>query len=246
LDGLTDTLPVVFYDQLGCGGSDWPEDESLWTIERFREEVQQLRAALGIEKMHLLGHSWGSLLAVEYYLAYPDFVQSLILASPCLSTARWIEDASELIKDLPEATRKAIYLHQAAGTTQSEEYAAAAKEYERRYLCRLEPLPRPMLESKANTNETIYTTMWGPSEFHLTGTLKGYDCTDRLQEVSCPVLFTCGRYDEATPSATNWYSSFIPNSQVVVFEESAHMAHLEQTGAYLRSVRSFLKHFERY
>lgn len=244
LDGLADTLPVVFYDQLGCGNSDWPADERLWTIKRFRDELRQIQETLGIEKMHLFGHSWGSILAVEYYLAYPDFVKSIVLASPCLNTARWTEDAAELIELLPEATRKSIYSHQADGTTQSEEYILAVREYERRYLCRLEPPPQPMLESKANTNDLIYTTMWGPSEFFPTGTLKDYDCTGRLHKVSCPVLFTCGRYDEATPSATQWYSSLVPNSKIAIFEQSAHMAHLEETGAYLGAVGNFLKHIE--
>jgi proline iminopeptidase len=244
LEELANTRPVIFYDQLGSGRSDWPEDTRLWRVERFREELEHLRKAVGVEQMHLLGHSWGSLLAVEYYLACPNFVQSMILASPCLSTTHWIADASELIKQLPEQTRNAIEFHQSNGTTNSEEYTAAAREYERRFLLRLEPTPAPVLESKANTNDLIYSTMWGPSEFHITGTLQGYDCTTRLPELACPVLLTCGEYDEATPSTTHWYSSLIPNAKVIVFEKSAHMSHLEETDAYLKAVQQFLNPFD--
>jgi len=240
LEKLAMDRPVIVYDQLGCGKSDRPNDPSLWVVDRFREEVHQLQTVLGLGKVHLLGHSWGGLLAVEHTLAFPDTVLSMILASPCLSSSRWMADASRLIKLLPENIRDTIYTHQASGSTQSEEYLLAKKEFERRYLCKLDPLPLPMLESKANLNGVIYEMMWGPSEFFLTGTLKGYDCTNRLPELSCPVLFTCGRNDEATPQTITWYSSFIAKSEVIVFEHSAHMAHLEETESYLKTVQDYL------
>lgn len=240
LEELSDARPVVFYDQLGCGRSDRPDSSNLWEIGRFRDELHQLRTTLGLDKVHVFGHSWGTILAVEYALAYPEIVQSLILASPCLSTMRWIADALSLIKLLPEHMQRVIEKHSPSEMVQSEEYSQAVKEYERRHLCRLDPLPLPMQESKANTNESIYMAMWGSNEFSLTGSLKGYDCTKRLRELSCPVLLTCGRHDEATPQATSWYGSLISRSEVVVFEYSAHMPHLEEPESYLNVMRNFL------
>ena len=163
LENLATDRPVIFYDQLGCGKSDRPNDSKLWGVNRFREEVHELLRALGLEQVHLLGHSWGSILAVEYALAGRNAIQSMILGGPCLSVTRWIADASELISLLPHDIRQTIYWHQSNGTTQSEEYLLATEEFERRYLCRLDPLPLPMLESKANMNRSIYNTMWGPS-----------------------------------------------------------------------------------
>jgi proline iminopeptidase len=240
LEALADTRAVIFYDQLGCGKSDWPDNPRLWTVERFQAEVEELRAALGLEKFHVLGHSWGSILAVEYSLAHPHAVRSLVLASPCLSAPRWAEDASLLIEQLPDHVKSPIYLHQANGTVDSEEYAVASREYDQRYVCRVQPYPAPMRESRASMNSSIYADLWGPSEFFLTGTLKSYDCTGRLCELPCPVLFTCGQYDEATPGTTNWYSSLVPHSDVVVFENSAHMPHLEETGRYIEVLRKYL------
>src|SRR3990167_7411094 len=96
LEALSDDRPIIFYDQLGAGNSDRPEDDSLWTLNRYIDEVEAVRAALNIENFHLFGHSWGSLLAAEYALREPRRVQSLFLSSPLLSVQRWLTDTNEL------------------------------------------------------------------------------------------------------------------------------------------------------
>lgn len=244
LEDLGLDRPIIFYDQLGCGKSDRPDDTKLWTIDRFRDEVSTLLRALSLKRVHILGHSWGGILAVEYTLAFPLITQSLILASPCLSTKRWIADTSFLINLMPGDIRNSIYAHQADGTIESKEYLFAVHEYEQRYVCRVRPEPTLLQESKKNMNESIYLYMWGPTEFFITGTLRDYDCTRRLPEISCQVLFTCGRYDEVTPQTTAWYSGLIPHSKTIVFEHSAHMAHLEETESYLNAVQRFLQSIE--
>ncbi len=244
LEQLADERPVIFYDQLGCGRSDRPTDQSLWTIERFVEELVQVRAALGLERVHILGHSWGTMLAADYMLTRPSGVLSLILASPALSTTRWLEDANALRAALPNATQDILHRHEEAGTTDSEEYAAATMEFYKQYLCRLDPWPAELKEAFANFGENVYTTMWGPSEFYSTGNLRNYDRTNRLNEISVPTLFTCGRYDEATPEATAWYQSLLPGSKLAVFEKSAHMTMLEEPELYAQVVRDFLRQVE--
>lgn len=244
LAGLADKRPVIFYDQLGCGKSDRPDDVSLWRIERFVDELSQVRQALELEQVHLLGQSWGTMLATDYMLMKPTGVVSLILASPCLNIPRMIPEVQRLLEALPLEVQAIIHKHEAAGTTDSEEYQQAAGEFYARHLCRILPPPEPMLRAVAGMGQAVYGTMWGPSEFSCTGTLKDYDRTDRLHEISVPTLFTCGRYDECTPEATTWFHQLIPHSEMVVFEQSAHMGQLEETEAYLQVIRNFLKQVE--
>lgn len=241
LAGLADERPVVFYDQLGCGKSDRPDDVSLWRMERFVEELSQVRRVLGLEQVHLLGQSWGTMLATDYMLTQPTGVVSLILASPCLDIPH---EAQRLLENLPPDVQAIIHQHEAAGTTDAEEYQQAVDEWSARHLCRILPLPEPLQRAVAGMGKAVYGTMWGLSELRCTGTLKDYDRTDRLDEISVPTLFTCGRYDACTPEATTWFHQLIPHSEMVVFEHSAHMAQLEETTAYLQVIRNFLQRVE--
>lgn len=241
---LANERPVVFYDQLGCGNSDQPDDNSLWRIERFVEELGQVRAALGLERVHLLGQSWGTILATDYALTRPAGLTSLIMADPSLSMPRWMADTAVLRAALPDEVQEILDRHETAGTTTSEEYEAATMVFNRRHLCRLDPWPDPLMRTMTRLNQSVYNYMCGPSEFFITGTLKDYDRTERLQEILIPTLFLCGRYDEATPEATEWYHSLLPASVLVIFEQSSHMPHLEEPEHYLQVVRNFLKRVE--
>src|SRR5579859_5709198 len=239
LEQLADERPVIFYDQLGCGESDRPNDRALWRVDRFVRELAQVRQALGLERMHLFGHSWGAMLAVDYLLSGAS-AASLILASPALSIPRWMEDAARLRKTLPCDVQATLQHHEAAGTTETLRYRDATMQYYHRYLCRLDPWPEPMNRSHEASSGAVYREMWGPSEFYATGNLINYDRTGRLSEVAAPTLYTCGRYDEATPEATGWYRSLTPTAELLVFERSAHMPHLEEPHAYLAALRDFL------
>ena len=240
LEALADTRPVVFYDQLGCGRSDRPWDPRLWTVDRSVRELQAVREALGLTRMHLLGQSWGTMLATEYMLGRPDGIVSLILASPCISIRRWTEDAERLKQDLPEEVQRTIEEHERMRSTSCPEYAAAMLAYYRRHVCRMEPWPLELEKAFAGAGQQVYEVMWGPSEFTATGRLRTFDRSDRLHEIDTPALFTCGRYDEATPETVAWYQSLLRGSELVVFEQSAHLAHLEEREQYEAVVRDFL------
>jgi proline iminopeptidase len=239
LEELADERPVIFYDQLGCGQSDRPDNLALWRIDRFVREVAQVRRALDLDRMHLFGHSWGSMLAVDYLLSGAS-VTSLILASPALSIPRWMEDAAQLRKTLPADVQETLAHHEAAGTTNTLRYRAATMQYYHRYMCRMDPWPEPMNRSHEASSGVVYREMWGPSEFCSTGNLMNYDRTGRLCEIAVPTLYTCGRFDEATPEATALYCSLTPAAEMLTFERSAHMPHLEETEVYLAALRSFL------
>ncbi|MDD5771724.1 MAG: proline iminopeptidase-family hydrolase [Candidatus Omnitrophica bacterium] len=246
LNGLAAERPVIFYDQLGCGNSDRPKDVSLWTIGHFTQELDTVRRELGLEKLHILGQSWGTMLAVDYMLAKkPAGIMSLVLSSPCLSTSRWHDDCRRLISEMEANDRDAIMESEARWNFDSDGYKKAIKDFYGRHLCRLSSWPDCITKTFENMGNDVYEHMWGPSEFTITGTLKGYERAGELKEITVPALFTCGRYDEATPASTEYYHKMMPGSELVVFEDASHMHHVEKTDLYLRTVESFIRRFDR-
>ena len=244
LAGLAESRAVIFYDQLGCGRSDQPDDPSLWRIERFVREVDTVRAALGLDRVHILGQSWGGWLAIEYMLSAPKGVEGLVLASTSASIPQFVDEAWRLIGELPDAIAETIRRHEAAGEYDHPEFVAAVEAFYKRHLCRLDPWPDALKRSDKNVEagggHTVYNTINGPTEFTVIGNLKDWDRIDRLGEITVPTLITVGRHDEITPACAETIHRGIAGSRVMVFENSAHCAHLEETEAYLATVGAFL------
>jgi len=241
LEALAESRPVVFYDQLGCGNSDMPDDASLWTVERFAEELSVLRKALGLEKVHIMGHSWGTILAVEHVKAFPAGVKSLVLSSPCMSAALFARDCRALVAKLPGYVRDIIYEAEKNGKFETRQYCFANDQYFRRHVCRIYPWPDCLKRSMKKFGYAVYSHMCGPSEFTATGVLKDFDNTAALADIRIPVLFTCGEFDEVTPETTKHYQGLLPGSEMIVFDNASHKHHLEQSEKYCRAVDAFLK-----
>jgi proline iminopeptidase len=184
------------------------------------------------------------MLATEWALRRPAGLVGLLLASPCISIPRWIEDAGRYKAQLPPEVIATIDRHEAAGHTGCPEYQAAMLVYYRRHVCRLDPWPDELERAYAGHGAAVYETMWGPSEFTITGRLREFDRSARLCELGVPTLFTCGRHDEATPETVAWYRDLLPGSELAVFEESAHLAHLEERARYNETVSTFLRRAE--
>jgi proline iminopeptidase len=244
LAALAAERPVIFYDQLGAGKSDHPDDLRLWHNDRFVAELAALIDDLNYPRIHLLGQSWGTIFATEYALAHPERLRSLVLANPVLSLPRYAAAAAALRAELPADMQATLNRHEAAGTTDSEEYQTAGMAFNQRHVCRLDPWPDALMRSFAQLNQTIYETMSGPSEFSITGIHKDYDITDRLPELRLPTLFLCGRYDETRPEDTAWYASLVPEAELVIFEHSSHVPHLEEPERYMEVLRDFLQRAE--
>jgi L-proline amide hydrolase len=247
LEELADSgRPIIFYDQLGCGNSDQPNDPSLWSVELFLGELATVRQELELHHIHLLGHSWGGMLAMEYALTQPVGLASLILASSPASIPQWIAEANRLRKELPQEVEQTLRHHEEAGTTDEVAYEEAMQVFYQRHVCRLDPWPEPWKRAfvKLMANPEVYNTMFGPSEFHATGTLKEWDIRDRLGEIHLPTLVTSGRYDEATPLIAETVHRGIVGSEWVIFEQSSHMAHLEEEDEYRRVVEDFMRRVE--
>jgi proline-specific peptidase len=241
LEALGDERVVVRYDQLGCGRSDRPEDPALWHLERFVEELAAVRAALGLHRVVLHGHSWGATVALEAVLGGAPGVAGLVLASPLVSTPRWAADADRLRRRLPLEVQEVLARHEAAGTTGSPEYEEAALAFYRRFVCRRDPWPAVLAESLADLARAPYLALWGPSEFHPTGRLRHHDRTARLGEIRVPTLLTGGRHDEATPETLAEFRDRVPGAGLAILEDSAHMTMLEEPEAYQALLRAFLR-----
>ncbi|QOJ16003.1 MAG: proline iminopeptidase-family hydrolase [Planctomycetia bacterium] len=247
LNALANQRPVIFYDQLGCGNSERPTDESLWTIERFVDELDEVRMALKLDRVHILGHSWGTMLAVEYMLQRrPPGVISLTLAGPALSMQRWAADQRVWMLELPRPIQEAIRSAESAGTFETLEYQDAVGVFYARHVCRVDPWPDYVQRalSPEKMGRQVYFYMNGPSEFTCTGTIRDYERVDRLREITTPALFICGRYDEATPAATEYYHRNMPGSELAVIENASHLAWVEQPDEYFRVLRAFLHRSE--
>jgi proline-specific peptidase len=237
---------VIFYDQLGCGNSDHPSDPSLWTVDLFVEEVGVVRRALGLDRVHLLGQSWGGMLAMQYVLTQPAGVVSLTVASSPASMRQWVAEANRLRMALPPDVQRTLLQHEQAGTTDNPGYQEAMMVFYRRHVCRRDPWPDCVNRAFAKLleNPEVYNTMNGPSEFHVVGVIKDWDILDRLSEIRVPTLVTSGRYDEATPAIAETIQRGIKGSEWILFEHSAHLAHAEEPEHYMQVLEQFLSRVE--
>jgi len=242
---LGDERPVVFYDQLGCGKSDRPDDPALWTRERFARELAAVRAALGLDDVVLFGHSWGSILAVDYLSGLagerPAGVRGAILAGPALSIPRWIADSRRLMATLPPEVGQAILEGERSGQTETDPFKSATQVYYRHFVCRSDPWPPELDRAFAGMGVQVYTTLNGPTEFTITGPLKDVDVTAQLRALDLPLLFICGEHDEAMPESTRSYAALARRAQVAVIPGAAHVANYDRPEAYMRAVRDWLR-----
>ena len=242
LAAIGDERPVIFYDQLGCGKSDIPGNPSLWTIERFADEVQEVREKLGIDRCHLMGQSWGGWLGLEYLLREPAGLASVILASTSASIPEFSAECERLIEELPKEHRAALRYHGNRGDFKHPDYVFAEEYFYRRHLCRLSEWPDCLMRTVENLRHSlVYPAINGPNEFTTIGNLRYWDRTTDLYKITTPVLITCGRYDELGPRCAQTLHAGVNGSTLRIFEESAHVAHIEEAGKFLECISSFLK-----
>lgn len=241
---LADVRSVIFYDQLGCGKSDRPDDPALWSVDRFVRELAAVRQALQLDDVHILGHSWGTMLLFDYLLQRPTGVHGVIFSSPCLSASRWVADANRYREELPADVQSVLVRCEADGTTGDQAYEDAAEAYMNRHVCRVDVSNAERQAAREAFGKDVYHAMWGPSEFYPTGSLKTYERVHDLNEISHAALFTCGEYDEASPASTQYYHEQVPGSRFEVLAGCSHSPLRENPEPYLRLIRAFLRDTE--
>jgi proline iminopeptidase len=248
--GLAASRPVVIYDQLGSGNSDrMPDLERDATLARFVAEVVAIRKELGLDEVHLVGHSWGATVALEYLLtANPEGVRSVTFVGPLISTPRWIADANALVEALPEDAQEAIEAAKASGKFDTAEFEAANKVFDSQFGAR-SPREKQSLPACSATpvrfNARLYQYMWGPSEFVSTGTLRDYDRIEQLQRLRIPTLFVIGEYDEVREQTAREFQARVTGSSLRVIPDAAHAVQIDQPAAFNDAVGDFLESVER-
>ena len=247
LAALADERPVYLWDQLDCGRSERPNDRRLWTLTRFVEELHSVRNALTPGPVHILGHSWGTTLALEWLVTKrPAEVASAVFAGPCLSAPRWMEDSRALIATLSPGAQAAIALAERTRRFDAADYQRTVwDEWMRTYIARTLTPEAVLATHEALTmsgaNFEMLESMWGPSDFSVTGTLRDFDRTADLGSLPMPVLFLCGEFDEALPSTVHEQAAMTPKSEVVIIRGAAHLTMIDAPEETNRVIRGFLR-----
>jgi proline iminopeptidase len=231
---------VVAFDQLGTGASDRPTDPALWTIGRYVEETETVRRALGLGKVHLMGHSWGGWLAIDYALTYPEALRTLILENTVADIPHLSTELERLRGALGSETVAMMLTHEAAGTLSHPEYQAAVTILNHRHVCRLPEWPAPVMRSLGDWNMGPYEAMQGPNEFLYIGNLKDWNRVPDLPRITVPVLITVGHHDELTPACAARMKRALPDAELHVFPNSSHMPFYEEPDRYYPVLLDFL------
>ncbi len=252
LQSIADILPdsgftVIQYDQLGSFYSDQPTDTSLWTINRFVEEVEQVRLALGLDTSNfvLLGNSWGGILAMEYALKYQDKMKAMIVCNMTADFDKYEAYNAELRKLLRPGLVDTFEYYESRGEYQDPVYADLVfEEYYRDHICRLPEWPAPIMASFDHANYPVYEYMQGPSEFVPGGILKHWSVWDRLPEIHVPTLMVGAKYDTMNPTEMAEMSLLVQNGTYLFCPNGSHMSFWDDQEAFFPGVTSFLRQLE--
>jgi len=239
LEALGDERVVVRYDQLGAGYSDIVHDTALFNTRHFVEELELLRQHLGVDHVHLYGHSWGATLALEYYRAYPQHVTSLTLASETLDIPAFSANIRGLFQAMPDSLSRAVRNRLSGAPYDSLAFQAAMKEFRSHFT--LSPVPAERDTLQRLTNPEVAAYMLGTSPFTPSGTLRQYDATSFLSQVKVPVLFLVGDFDVVGPEIVRHHASLTPGARFVVIPNAGHHTQWDNAPATLDAVRTFLR-----
>lgn len=249
LECFEDFLPqkgigFYYYDQLGVGNSDQPDDPSLWTINRYREEVEQVRKGLGLDKFYLYGHSWGGMLAIEYALAHQDHLKALIISDMTAGIPAYEAYAAKLRGALAEEDRKILDKYETAGNYDAPEYEQVmmTKVYAK-HILRIDPWPEPVMRAFRKFNQKIYNVMQGPNEFVITGNFKAWDRWADLEKIKVPTLIIAGQLGTMNPADIQRMGKLIPNSRVFLTDGS-HLEMYDSQIAYFAAITRFMQEVE--
>ncbi|MCH8546989.1 MAG: proline iminopeptidase-family hydrolase, partial [Cryomorphaceae bacterium] len=223
LGALSQDRPLIYFDQLGGGRSDVHQDTSLLTVNHFVEQVRSLVDHLALDSIVLYGHSWGTALALEYYLKYPVGVQAIVFNSPFFNTKEWIADADTLIMALHDTIQDAIAYYSKIEDYNHKRFREAERVYLQHYGRRGGERVKTEWDMPYKSGSGfIYTYMWGHTEFTATGTLKNYNRSKSLREIEVPALFITGEYDEARPYTVLQQAVTAPKGEFAVIPNAGH------------------------
>ena len=234
LDPLAKQRPVISYDQLGCGNSYVDHHPELWTLSTWMEELDNVIKSLHLTRFHLLGQSWGGMLALAYALQQPQGLQSLILSSTLSSSQLWGREQHRMLKYMTKEEQDAITKAEETGNWQDEMAQKAIARYMKLHCADIRDNDPECLRRKKRSGTESYMTAWGPNELTPQGTLKNFDVTDKLCEIKVPCLIISGTDDLCTPLIAKTMYDHLPYARWELFANARHMVFAEYTEKYLQ------------
>ena len=235
---------MIEYDQLGSYYSDQPTDSSLWTLDRFVEEVEQVRKALGLDKnnFYLLGNSWGGMLAMEYALKYQQNLKGLVVCNMMASIPAYEEYNLKLRSQMRKSLVDSLIAYEDKGMYKDSTYQALVfSEYYLQHLCRLPEWPDPLMRAFKHYNEQIYVMMQGPSEFKTGGRLLHWDRSKDLPQITAPTLMVGAHYDTMDPDYLKWMSTQVQHGRYLYCSEGSHLAMWDDQPHFYPGIIQFIK-----
>jgi proline iminopeptidase len=235
---------MIEYDQLGSYYSDQPRDSSLWTTERFVEEVEQVRKALGLNKdnFYLLGNSWGGLLAMEYALKYQQNLKAVIICNMMASIPAYEQYNLKLRSGMRKSLVDSLVAYEEKGQYKDSTYQSLVfNEYYTQHLCRLPEWPDPLMRSLKHLNEEVYVMMQGPSEFKTGGRLLHWDRSKELPQITVPTLMVGAHFDTMDPDYMKWMSTQVKQGRYLYCPEGSHLAMWDDQPHFYPGVTQFIR-----
>lgn len=232
------------YDQLGSYYSDQPKDSSLWTTERFVEEVEQVRKAIGADasNFYILGNSWGGILAMEYALKYQANIKGLLVANMMASAVEYGQYADNVLaKQMdPKVLEEINTLETNKDFNNPRYFELLIPNYYKVHLCRLNEWPDGFNRSMKHVNSEIYTMMQGPSEFGISGRLAKWDIKARLKEIAVPTLMIGAKYDTMDPKAMEEQSKLVQHGRYLYCPNGSHLSMWDDQKLFMDGVVNFI------
>jgi proline iminopeptidase len=238
-------IEYYYYDQLGSTNSDQPDEPALWQVDRFVDEVEQVRIALGLDgrNFFLLGHSWGGILATEYALRHQEHLKGLVISNMMMSIPAYNEYArSVLMPAMDQEVLAEIMRLEASGDTETPRYMELLNPHYLQHVLRLpaEEWPEPVNRSFAHINRSIYVPMQGPSELGASGILANWDRTNDLESINVPTLVIGATHDTMDPAHMEMVAGRIPHGRFLLCRNGSHMAMYDDQVTYFRGLIDFI------
>ncbi|MFN0030607.1 MAG: proline iminopeptidase-family hydrolase [Flavobacteriales bacterium] len=243
-------IEFIYYDQLGCGHSDNPDDTAMWDLKRYVEEVEQVRKALNLnsDNFYLLGHSWGGILALDYAMKYQHNLKALIISNMMCSAPLYDKYADEVLAGtIDAAVLDTIRRIEAAGDFSNPKYMQLLEpHFYQQHICRIPAAawPEPMTRSFSKLNQSLYVSMQGPSEFGISGKLENWDRSTDLDKIKIPCLTIGAKHDSMDPEHMRWMSTQVKNGSHVHCPDGSHMCFYDDQTVYFKGLIDFIKQTE--
>ena len=240
-------IEIIYYDQLGCGNSDNPNDVALWDLARYVEEVEQVRKALNLDasNFYMLGHSWGGILAMEYTLKYQQNMKGLIISNMMSSCPEYGKYAEEVLaKQMdPKVLAEINQIEAAKDFTNPRYMELLLPNFYEKHILRFpaKDWPEPVNRSFAKMNQSLYVTMQGPSEFGISGKLEKWDRKADLKNITIPTLVIGAKYDTMDPKHMDEMAKLVQNGTYLFCPKGSHMAFYDDQKVYFEGLIPFLK-----